>query len=456
MKKQLSRWMLMLVMLVVMGAIVACSSSEEAGSDQGATDNSTDNAENSESDSSDSDGEKVELRMMWWGSQDRHDRTLKVIDLYEEQNPNVTINPEFTGWDGYWQKVATQAAGGNLPDILQMDYAYLSEYAGKELLANLNPFLDSGILDLSDSDDVYIDGGKIDGNLYAVNIGANVFAAAYDPTLFEKAGVEPPKPGYTYEDMKAAAQQISDNLDGVYGLQPDVGIATFNIFARQFGGSIYNEEGTGLNYDDEQLINFLQQTVDMLDSGAAAPPDVFMDAGSNIEQQPIVNEQTAMLLAIWSNQLVALESAAGRPLELTLQPLVEGGEKGHFLKPGQFLSVTTDSKQQEEAAKFIDFFTNSVEANKILNAERGVPIAAKVREALKENLDEAGIKMFEYVEMAQEYSKKVDPPNPPGSSEVEKVWETEVEQPIYYGEVTPEEAAKVFREKAEEILAKNK
>ena len=35
--------------------------------------------------------EPVTLRMAWWGSQTRHDRTVAVIELYESLNPHVTI-----------------------------------------------------------------------------------------------------------------------------------------------------------------------------------------------------------------------------------------------------------------------------------------------------------------------------------------------------------------------------
>ncbi|GIN58620.1 putative ABC transporter substrate-binding protein YesO [Lederbergia ruris] len=405
-----------------------------------------------------SDGDQVELRMVWWGSQDRHDRTLKVIDQYMEENPNVTISPEFTGWDGYWEKMATQAAGGNLPDIVQMDYKYLSEYVGKGLLADLNPFVENGALDLSDVEDTYINGGKLDDNLYAVNIGANAHAILLDKAMFEKANVPILEPGYTWEDLKDVAQQLSDNLgDGVYGVQPHAGVMGFKHYLREHGKWLYNDEGTGLGYEDDQLlIDFLQITVDMLESGAAAPPDVFKAAGGNVEQLPIINEKTAIVTDFHSNQLIAVEAAAGRPLDLMIQPMLEGGELGHYIKPGQFLSVSAHSKEQEEAAKFISYFTNSIEANEILDAERGVPIATKVREHLKEKASEAGKKMFEYVELAGEYSREIDPPDPRGSTEIETLFENEVADPIYYGEITPEKAAENFRKKASDILAKNK
>ena len=49
--------------------------------------------------------EKIELRMSWWGSQERHDKTLAAIELFEKQNPGVTITGEYSGFDGYMDKL---------------------------------------------------------------------------------------------------------------------------------------------------------------------------------------------------------------------------------------------------------------------------------------------------------------------------------------------------------------
>ena len=85
-----------------------------------------------------SQSEAVELRIAWWGSQNRHDRTIAVIELYEELNPNVDVVFEFSGWNDHWTKMSTQAAGDNLPDIMQQDYARLEEWVGNGLLYPLD------------------------------------------------------------------------------------------------------------------------------------------------------------------------------------------------------------------------------------------------------------------------------------------------------------------------------
>ena len=84
---------------------------------------------------------ETRLRLIWWGNPDRDRRTNEVVDLYHQKFPEVAIAPENYQWGDYWQKLATQAAGGNLPDVIQMDYRFIFEYARRGQLAELDPFV---------------------------------------------------------------------------------------------------------------------------------------------------------------------------------------------------------------------------------------------------------------------------------------------------------------------------
>ena len=53
-------------------------------------------------------------------------------------------------------------------------------------------------------------------------------------------------------------------------------------------------------------------------------------------------------------------------------------------------------KTPDEGAKFIDYFTNSLEANDVLAAERGVPVSSAVREHMLPNLDPVGKETFQF------------------------------------------------------------
>ncbi|WP_338786427.1 sugar ABC transporter substrate-binding protein [Metabacillus sp. FJAT-53654] len=426
----------MIILVLLLGIAAGCSSEKTAEGE---------------------DGDKITLRVAWWGSQDRHDKTKKVIKLFEEKNPNIKITPEFTGWDGYWEKLATAAAGKNLADVIQMDYRYLMEYVDRGLIEDLNSFVDSGALNLDDVGEAYIEGGYVDDKLYAVNLGTNALAMAYDPAMFKKAGVEPFEPGYTWEEYAEAAKKLKDQFgDGVYGVEgAKNSLVNFQYYLRQHDIELYNEDGTALGYkDDKLLVEFLNYWDELLKDDVAAPPDVTAAVQGRLEEELIVHEKAPTL---WfnSNQIVALQGAAGRELKLALLPSLPEGKEGLYLKPSQFFSVSKESKHKEAAAKFIDFITNDLEANEILAAERGVPIATKVRDHLKPNVDDAAREMFDYVELAEQHSSPIYPPEPSGAGELDALF-TRLAEQLNFGEFTTDEMAKTFRAEANKILAKNK
>jgi multiple sugar transport system substrate-binding protein len=445
-KRMYTRFPLLLIMAFVMAVFAGCGTAEsgnQAGPDNKDEANSKQVAE-----------ETIELRMVWWGSQNRHDRTLKAIDLFQQQNPNIKIAPEFTGWDGYWEKLATQAAGKNLPDIIQMDMQYLAEYVSRGLLENLNPYVESGTLDLTDVEEQYLSGGRIDGNLYSVNIGANALAMAVDPEMYKKAGLSIPEPGYTWEDFMEQARVLKQSMGSDGYVKAISGGHEFRHYLRQHGEELYNEDGTALGYEDDQyLTDFFTMWDTLNKEGVVAPPEVEIPLRSRLEDELIVHGK-APNHYFHSNQIIALTAAAERPLELVIYPSVAGGEKGHYLKPSQFLAVTTHSKHAEAAATFIDFITNSLEANEILAAERGVPVAGKVREHLYPTLDDASKRMFEYMDLVSAYAGEV-PSDAPGAGAVLQAFDR-AKDAMNYGQLTPEQAAASFRAEANKILEKNK
>ncbi|MBP0587737.1 hypothetical protein, partial [Mycobacterium tuberculosis] len=51
------------------------------------------------------------IRFAWWGGDDRHEPTLKVIQMFEAANPGIKIKGEYAGWTGYQERLTTQFAG---------------------------------------------------------------------------------------------------------------------------------------------------------------------------------------------------------------------------------------------------------------------------------------------------------------------------------------------------------
>lgn len=399
---------------------------------------------------------KITLRLAWWGNPTRDERTIKAVELYTKKYPNIVIETETTGWAGYWDKLASQAAANNLPDIIQQDYAYITQYANKNLLLDLTPYVKAKKLDLTNVAETFTSGGIVDGKFVGVSLGTNAFSMVYDPAVLEKAGIKKPSPTWTWAEFEKMAVEIY-NKTGVLtpvfcSTDPKV---AFDNMIRQTGQSFFDKSGTKLGFTDTKLlIEFYNLQLRLLKAGMMTKPEVgFLTVTPQESEFTKGNEWVGF---IWSNQFVMTQEAANRPLELTLMPRIADAKRpGTFLKPSMFFSVARSSKNKDEAVKFVDFFLNDIEANKALLAERGIPIVPEVRNTLKEMVSPVNKQIFEFIDLAGQYSSPIDPADPPGAGEVLKLFRT-IDQEVLYGAISPENAAAKFIRQADEILARNK
>jgi multiple sugar transport system substrate-binding protein len=401
---------------------------------------------------------KVTLRLAWWGNPTRDARTIQVAEMYMKLHPEVTIETETTGWAGYWDKLGSQAAARNLPDIIQQDYAYITQYAQKDLLLDLTPYIQAKKLDLTGVPDTFTSGGKVDGKLFGVSLGTNAVCLLIDPAVFEKAGLELPKSTWTMADFEKLANAITAKT----GIQTPVFSSTdpkvwFNDWLRQNNQTFFNvKDGASLGFSDTKLlVEFYESQLRMLKSKAMTPPDVSF--GQTTPDESRLTKGQEWNLLVWSNQVVSTQAPMKRPVFVTLLPKIAASKQpGTFLKPSMFFSVTKGSENKDEAIKFVNYWMNDLEANKVLLAERGIPIIQKVRDSLKGSVDPINKQIFEYIDLVgNKNSSPIDPADPVGAGEVLKAFRT-IDQEVLFGTTAPQAGAEKFIKQANEILAKNK
>ncbi|CAI6084779.1 Putative ABC transporter substrate-binding protein YesO [Paenibacillus sp. JJ-100] len=401
-----------------------------------------------------STSEKIELRMTWWGSQTRHDLTTQVIKLFEEKHPGITIKPEYSGWDGYFDKLTTQVAGSNAPDIIQMDYAFLTDFARRGALLDLTPYADQE-LGIKDHDKSMITAGSIDDKLYAITLGVNAPGVVYDATLFQQLGIEEPKESWTWEDFSAIAAQIAAAKgEGFYGTA-DISGATnmFEVFVRQSGKGLF-EDGV-MTATSDQLKEWFEMWAALRENGGATSAEVTASTTNALETRPISLGTAAMDFA-WSNQLLTFQQVnKNQDHKLGIQVLPHGVNEqriGEYLKPGQFMSGYSKTKHPKEVAMFIDFMVNDPEATAILGSERGVPVNASIREQLQPQLSEGEKIIFQFIDIVSKHSSEISPPYPQGFAEVDTSFKSASEQ-IAFGQGSMTDIIHQFIEGAQATLA---
>ena len=339
-----------------------------------------------------------------------------------------------------------------------MDYKYLDQYIKNGLLTDLTPYVEDGTLDVSNIDEGILNTGKgSDGGLYAICIGENAPALVYNKTLLDENGITV-KDNMTVDEFKALCKEVYEKTGYKSNYYYNQGENNLEYVLRAKDITLFENGKLGAASADDfnQYFGVFEDGIKegwMLSASSFAERNI-----GTIEQDPLVYgsdpANRSWCTFLWTNSLSAIKAAApeGMELGITTWPS-DDAKKSNYLKPGQFFCVSSDSKDPVEAAKVIDFFTNSVDANKILLAERGVPASTVVADAIAPDLD-AG------TQSGMTFIKSVIAPNcsqinaapPEGTSEAINLLK-QLEEQLCYGQITAQEASEQFFTQGNAFLA---
>ncbi|SES34603.1 carbohydrate ABC transporter substrate-binding protein, CUT1 family [Tranquillimonas rosea] len=389
------------------------------------------------------------IRLLWWGSQPRADRTFEVISLFEGSHDGATVDGETVGWSDYWTRLATQVAGRNAPDVIQMDYRYIFEYARRGALAELEEFRDS-TMPLEGFNDRTLEGGSADGHLYGVSLGANSAADICNMDAFEAAGIELPAT-FTYDDLREFGPDLAGAADIPYATADESGYETaFENWLRQRGKALYTDEGQ-LGFSQEDAQDWYELWAGLREDGICVPPDIQALDQRQVETNMLTLGHAAMAVA-HTNQLVAYQSLNPATLEMRPLPLISpDATGGHYRKPSMFFSVAKGSENKELATTFINYFVTNPEAAKVLDVERGVPESPEMREVIEPMLDEAGQAAIAFIEDLGELAGPLPPPPPKGTGEIQTLM-IRLGQEVGFGQRSISEGAEQLVSEASSIL----
>jgi multiple sugar transport system substrate-binding protein len=324
-------------------------------------------------------GGGTNLALAWWGNPTRNKNTQAMIDAYMKANPNVTITGQPGEFGSYWDKLATQTAGGQAPDIIQMDMNYISEYGTRNALLDL-----SGV-DTSKFVEGTVDSGKINGKLVGINAGINTAVILANPKVFEKAKMEvPDDKTWTWDQMIEVGAEAASKAGVPFGVSALLNSDTlFGAFVRQHGKELFTPDGLGFEAAEAQA------WYDLLVKGVKAkafgtPEQMTEEVAKPLDQSAIVVGTAAMQYQN-SNQLLAVSNAAGEKIEMLRPPSLAGKatERKGWYKASMLWSASAKTKNPEAAIAWINWFANTPDAASIDLAERGIPPNAEILAEVK-------------------------------------------------------------------------
>ncbi|MFB9276947.1 ABC transporter substrate-binding protein [Cohnella cellulosilytica] len=425
------RYLTVLAATVMIGALTACASGEknsesEPGSAGGASDQS------------------VKLRIMWWGAQERHEATLAALDLYTQQNPHVTFEPEYSGMDGYLDKLSTQAAAGNAPDVIQLDPGWTPDWAARGQLAVLTPEVD-----LSQIDPKLLAGGQSGGEQYGVPLGSVAYGMIYDKAAMDKLGIDNPQNGWTWDDFFSLAKSSKDKLPEGQYFSKDYAGDYFAYSAFQYSkgkGAVTTEEGK-FNIDEAAFLEWTKAFEELRNEGIVPPADVNTSDKEFDPQMDLMVAGKVLMRLSFSNNYGSWDSLKPGAYALVTMPRSE--EAGGWLKPSMYLTVSANSKKTEEAKKFINWFVNDPEAAQLLKTSRGLPVNKTNADALQASMsevDKVGLELLRATEVdGQTWTAGAGG----WTNYIDKDWPY-VRDQLSFGRITPEQAYEELKTAARE------
>ncbi|GGM39290.1 sugar ABC transporter substrate-binding protein [Micromonospora sonchi] len=394
-----------------------------------------------------SDG-KVKLSIFWWGGEARAQLTEQALDLYTKKNPDVTFEKTWQANQGYFDKLATLTAGGNPPDIFQIDDNFLAEYAARNTTLDLNKYQDSGDLDTSKFPPSLLQYGVVDGKLAGVAAGENTQGLVYNKTLLTKNGLPEPTTGMSWEEHVAWAEQVSKKT-GVPGTQdPSADYKAFWVWLRQQGKDLY--AGSDLGFTAEDVTRWFELWKGARDRGATPPPDVIHEGNATDITKQLVVTGKAATSWVWVNQMPELKKNTADELGVIAYP---GDPSAQWARASMYWSVFRGSKHADIAADVINFLVNDPEAVKLLGTDRGLSSNLDLRRVVSDDATDPAMKQSIAVEseLAEKFGESPQVPIK-GHSKV-KAELVKAGENAQYGRATPAEAAAQFVEASKAAIA---
>lgn len=374
------------VVLCLCASLVACGQGAPQGTDQ------SDGEETGQESAEDT------ALTMWTfldpnGTSPREVALKEIIENFEADNPNISIQVEPQQWDTLGTKFLTAHQSGTAPDIFWItadDFGLALEQDAVVDFESL--FLaDWSEEEIDDVDNTFWHFGNKDGKHYQFTLSGNYTAIIYREDLLEEKGIE--VPFKTWDDLVDAAKQLTEE-------DPDTGIMRYG-FGQAFSmdapdpqifppaligeqGDLYTEDGKA-NWSTDAGIEAMNLQLDMVREHGVTPEE-----SVSYTMEDLYNDfktgRYAMIIGSGVRIPSLQQEATFDPetIQLTHFPSFDGSTHSPSVLNGWNVGVWSGSEHQEEAGKFVEYMVNE-QSDEIWMLTGG---QAPIRQSTLENNEE--------------------------------------------------------------------
>lgn len=309
------------------------------------------------------------VRFAWWGGSDRQRAYLEALDAFTAEHPEIKVAPEFGDYDAYQERMTTQMAARDVPDVFWIPSAAVLTYRDAGLYRDLDG---AAGLDLAAFSDAQLETFRLDGELNTLPKSLFSPVLRYNATFLDDAGAALPEQ-LTWDNLAEFLVDYSaNNADGrkgvSYGPYHDM---PFESFLRQHGEDLWTQDGTlGASADG------VGAWIDWWEKLRRAGATTTMSEQDGIEPSwPQVGDK---VLTTFANSNHIVDEAPAFPDyefdQRDVPALADAAAGYHFTYYSRFAMYSgVPDERAEAAAQLMSFNLNSPELLSLVGLSSGAP-----------------------------------------------------------------------------------
>lgn len=263
---------------------------------------------------------ETEITFGYWGDPAELPPFEKIVADYEAANPDVNVTVQHAPWSGYFTRLDAQLAAGAGPDVFFI--TNVPSYAARGALEPLDSYVEETGFPIEEYNQEALRSHSLDGQLYSFPRDNATIVLYYNIDAFDEAGVEYPSEDWRWDDLRAAAKELTVSDGGRvsrYGLVVESN--DWPIWMAQNGGYAFDDpiEPTTFTMAEPEAVEAIQYVADMINEDRSMPS--FLEAGqAGGTTQMFLSEQAAMAIT----NAARLGSYANADFEWGIAPLPAG------------------------------------------------------------------------------------------------------------------------------------
>jgi multiple sugar transport system substrate-binding protein len=231
------------------------------------------------------------------------------LQRVDDAHPEFTVALEEVPQGSEVEKVTTQLAADDLPDVLRVQGLTVQQWIRRGAFLDLTSPAASAGIDTADFYTGPLDQFRFDAKLWGIPDTASPDVVFFNRTMFEAAGIDEPTDDWTLDDMRTAAIALTLDDEGrhpgdagfdadnivQWGLNGGLTFFWQNHFIKARGGDLCaNDDCTQMSFTSAANKEAMEWWASLIRDDHAALYDPFGGSQTGVEGDPFLSGKAAM------------------------------------------------------------------------------------------------------------------------------------------------------------------